>query len=123
MKEQVHRCLETLHPVAGGVRAVFRFPADLDVFAGHFPGKPLLPGIFLIEAARHAAERATGGPLAIRCVEEAKFTAEVKPGDAVAVEALLTREEEGSWRCNASLFSAETPVARLRLDLAPTPPH
>lgn len=122
MKERIHACLETLHPVAGGVRAVFRFPADLEVFAGHFPGKPLLPGIFLIEATRHAAERATGNRLAIRCVEEAKFTAEVKPGDTVTVEALLA-QEEGGWRCDASLLAAQAQVARIRLDLVTELPH
>lgn len=117
MRQRVHECLEAVQPVAGGVRAVFRFPADLEVFAGHFPGRPLLPGVLLLEATRHAAERAAGIGLRIRSVEEAKFTAEVKPGDAVTVEALLAAEGD-LWRCDASLVSGQAQVARIRLELA-----
>lgn len=121
MKQLIQASLEDWQPVPRGVRAVFRF-ADPEIFAGHFPGKPLLPGIFLIEATRQAAERATGCRLAIRCVEEAKFTAEVRPGGAVTVEAALT-QEEGGWRCDATLCSAAAQVARIRLLLAEEAPH
>lgn len=116
MRDRVRACLESLHPIAGGVRATFRFPADLEVFAGHFPGRPLLPGVFLVEATRQTAEQGTGTPLAIRDIQEAKFTAEVRPGDTVTVEALLA-EEQGGLQCSASLFSGGTKVARIRLGL------
>jgi 3-hydroxyacyl-[acyl-carrier-protein] dehydratase len=116
MKEQIRACLAALEVRDAGFRAVFRFPADLEVFAGHFPGLPLLPGVFLIEATRYAAERATGRRLAIRRIEEAKFTAEVPPGGEATVEAALTRGEDGWW-CDAAVSCAQVPAARVRLGL------
>ena len=35
----------------------FRFETDDPVFAGHFPGRPLLPGIFQLEMARRAKNK------------------------------------------------------------------
>ena len=39
----------------GGVVFEFRFPAGDPVFTGHFPGRPILPGVFQLEMARWAA--------------------------------------------------------------------
>lgn len=111
MRKDVRDCLTALERTPEGCVATFTFGPRLDVFAGHFPGYPLVPGVFLIEAVRCAAERATGGPLLIRRVVDAKFTAEVGPGEAVTVSAALA---EGG-KCDATLASARGDVARIRL--------
>ena len=47
---------EPKHNADGTAIFEFRFGADDPVFAGHFPNRPLLPGIFQLEMARVAAE-------------------------------------------------------------------
>jgi 3-hydroxymyristoyl/3-hydroxydecanoyl-(acyl carrier protein) dehydratase len=91
-----------------------RFPRDLDVFLGHFPGMPLVPGVFLIEAVRCGAERALGKSLRIVRVSDAKFTAEVKPDAELTVDAVLTGES-----CSAVLRLPGGEAARVRLVLQP----
>jgi 3-hydroxyacyl-[acyl-carrier-protein] dehydratase len=40
--------------------AAYRFPPDADFYRGHFPGRPLTPGVLLVEAMAQAAVVAHG---------------------------------------------------------------
>ena len=117
MRRDVAGCLDSIERTDEGYRARFTFPGDLAVFEGHFPGYPLVPGVFLLEAVRTAAERALDRPLRIRRIDDAKFTAEVRPGETVAVDANISDVDAG-WRCDASLRSDTGAVASVRLLLA-----
>jgi len=68
----------------------FKFPADDLVFAGHFPGHPLLPGIFQIELARFAGERLLGGELEILEIPKAKFLRPILPEEIIRLSLKLT---------------------------------
>ena len=82
-------------PQPDGTKAFeFRFGADEPVFAGHFPNRPLLPGIFQLEMARMAAEWVLGGPLFIREVGKAKFLHPIVPDQTVRLELKLTEEND-----------------------------
>lgn len=58
-------------------------PADHPAFAGHFPGRPIVPGVVLIDHAQHAIETATG--LRLVGLAVAKFLSPVGPGEALSV--------------------------------------
>ncbi len=76
-----------LHEVRAGVfSASFVFDSGLSVFAGHFPGNPLLPGIMQIEIVRRVAEAARACRFRIEAVSKAKFTGPIYPGDVISVE-------------------------------------
>ena len=58
------------------------FAADHPVFAGHFPGHPIVPGALLLAEGLQALSRA--GALCGPCtVSNAKFLSPVKPGERV----------------------------------------
>jgi 3-hydroxymyristoyl/3-hydroxydecanoyl-(acyl carrier protein) dehydratase len=76
-------------------------PAD-PVFAGHFPGNPVMPGVLLIEAAAQTAGVMLGAGLAeppavalLAAVNHFKFVERVKPGDTIEVETTLKLEALG----------------------------
>ena len=96
MKSVVEGCLLECTGDAASFHAAFRFPADLEVLAGHFPGHPLVPGVFLIEAVRLAAERIVGRPLRIARVRDAKFVSIVEPDSIVEFTAVID-----GMRCRA----------------------
>lgn len=73
---------------------------ELDVFRGHYPGKPILPGVLLCEAAMQAGAiliaSLPGDPLPAGHVPVAtrlnnvKFKQMVRPGDLLDIEVELT---------------------------------
>jgi 3-hydroxymyristoyl/3-hydroxydecanoyl-(acyl carrier protein) dehydratase len=83
----------------------FRFAATDPVFAGHFPNRPILPGIFQLEMARMAAEWSLKCKLSIREVSKAKFQRPILPDETVRLQLKLT-EADGSWQARAG-FSVD----------------
>jgi 3-hydroxymyristoyl/3-hydroxydecanoyl-(acyl carrier protein) dehydratase len=54
------------------------------VFAGHFPGRPIVPGVLLLDLAQLAIEAATG--LALQGLAASKFLSAVVPGEALVLD-------------------------------------
>lgn len=89
--------VEELEPGIRCVALKFIDPEN-PIFAGHFPAKPILPGVLLIEAvaqtagvmlgsaAPQAAERNTGGVAMLAAVNRFKFLKPVTPGEEVRIE-------------------------------------
>jgi uncharacterized membrane protein/3-hydroxymyristoyl/3-hydroxydecanoyl-(acyl carrier protein) dehydratase len=63
------------------VEEVFEVPADHPAFAGHFPGRPVLPAVALLDLVFEAAARQFGAPASVSALPRAKFTAPLAPGD------------------------------------------
>lgn len=100
-------------PEQGVWRQSFCFAADSAVFAGHFPGHPVLPAVVqvlmvqvVLEAIEQQAELA--------CVPQAKFLAPLGP-DTVILLTLSKGRREGRWEC--TLHSGETLAARIQLEV------
>jgi len=62
-------------------RLVLSIPADHPAFAGHFPGRPIVPGVVLLDQAQSLLATATQGR--IRGISMAKFLSPVSPGEAL----------------------------------------
>jgi acyl-coenzyme A synthetase/AMP-(fatty) acid ligase len=89
-----HETLQTLQtlPTWQG-DAEFDIAADHPAFAGHFPGRPVLPGVVLLSLVMQAVQarpalRAQLG--AMPCIEQVKFLQPVGPGTRLRV---VLREE------------------------------
>jgi 3-hydroxymyristoyl/3-hydroxydecanoyl-(acyl carrier protein) dehydratase len=69
---------------APGAEAGFTVPPAHPSLPGHFPGRPLVPAVVLIDLATEAARQAFAlGPLI--AITRGKFQAPVRPGEAVAL--------------------------------------
>ncbi|UED85091.1 3-hydroxyacyl-ACP dehydratase FabZ family protein [Streptomyces profundus] len=95
--------------------------ADEAVFAGHYPGFPILPGVCLIECAHRAAlaafpepRPAEGELVRLDAVESARFLDPVYPGEPVTVE-LAWKSVDSGWQCRAVVKNPRGVSARVRL--------
>jgi 3-hydroxyacyl-[acyl-carrier-protein] dehydratase len=99
-------------------------------FAGHFPGKPVMPGVLLIEAMAQAGalmllqlvEERGGKLLYLTGISDAKFRRPVVPGDQVRFEIDVVRIRSGHSRlaCKALVdghLAAEAVLSSTRVDL------
>lgn len=58
-------------------------PADHPALAGHFPGRPIVPGVVLLDQAIRFAEQLLGRPGLAWQVGNAKFFSPVGPGETL----------------------------------------
>lgn len=90
------------------VRAIKNVTINEPFFTGHFPSRPVMPGVLILEALAQAA-----GVLAYRtagvtpndetklyfvAIDEARFRRPVTPGDQLVLKAKLTRRIRGIWK-------------------------
>jgi UDP-N-acetylglucosamine acyltransferase len=123
----------TEHEPGRRLVAVKNVTVNEEVFMGHFPGQPVLPGVLMVEALTQAAgllllERPEMPPLArcaLRGVDDAKFRRQVVPGDRLRLEVTLGRTRHRLARAEASAFVEDQVVAEMVLLLAvePGPTH
>ncbi len=97
------------------VAAEFCLTPDFAGFQGHFDGRPILPGICIMEAVLIAADEALDGRrLRIREIKSAKFFSPVMPDMAVRMEVHVERAEDG-YCLRAVLNSGGSKMCRMTL--------
>lgn len=82
-------------------------PAD-PVFTGHYPGWPILPGLYVLD---HVDQVVAATDLRMTAVDRARFLRPVRPGDQLRIVADLG----GDGVCVATVETAAGPVAKFRL--------
>ncbi len=109
------------------VRALKNVSINEPYFQGHFPHRPVMPGVIIIEALAQAA-----GILAFVTagvypddnsvfyfvgIDKARFRRPVGPGDQLTLQATLERNLRGIWKLTAvaSVDGAEAASAELML--------
>lgn len=76
-------------------------------FQGHFPGKPILPGVLIVEAMAQTAavlvcktlgEHCSGKLVYFMSVDEARFRRPVVPGDVMHLKVEKDRSRGNVWK-------------------------
>lgn len=87
-------------------------PADLELFQGHYPGYPLMPGVLLCEAVFQAGavllatlqmEGIGQGKPVLTRILGAKFKREVRPGDTIRIQVRVTERVGPAWFMKGSV--------------------
>jgi 3-hydroxyacyl-[acyl-carrier-protein] dehydratase len=111
------------------IEAIKNVTVNEPFFPGHFPHRPVMPGVMILEALAQAA-----GILAFRTadvvptedtkfyfvgIDDARFRKPVVPGDQVVLKARLERAIRGIWKFSTSAEVDGQEVASATMLLAP----
>ena len=111
------------------IRALKNVTFNEPYFTGHFPHRPLMPGVMIIEALAQAA-----GLLAFLSADEipdnktrfyfvgidkARFRKPVEPGDQLLLNAQFERSFKGIWRFSTVALVGENEVAHADVMVTP----
>lgn len=101
--------------------ATMTFRPDLELFADHFPGQPVVPGTLLTEAMAQTAGWLIAAsvefarwPLLV-LVDRARFHRLVAPGEPLALEADVRSAHGDAWEVMTRARRDGTTVAEARL--------
>ncbi|RKP46603.1 AMP-binding protein [Pararobbsia silviterrae] len=87
---------------------VLPIPHDHPAYAGHFPGRPVLPGVVLLDAALDAIAHDTGRAVSACALASVKFLSPVTPGETLTLE----RKASPSGAIEFTIRASERIVAR-----------
>ena len=99
------------------INAVFSFKKELDLFRGHFPENPILPGIVQIEMVKYALEKSFDTCLSIKSVKKTKFSSLIHPGEIVYLDITMNKEENSLFNVKAILRVGDTIAGKINLIL------
>jgi len=74
-------------------KASLRLNKDHPVFAGHFPGQPVTPGVCMMQIIKELGEKWAGMPLQLRTARNVKFMAIINPFETSDIDLTLQFEE------------------------------
>lgn len=108
------------------IHAQTRVDPDWEIFKGHFPDLPIMPGVLLIETAAQAGALIVGlkggitkgSFIAFTGVEQAKFRKAVKPGDILDIHVELVKERRGFCKFEGRILVADDVVTELKFAAA-----
>ena len=90
------------------------FAAEDAMFAGHFPGNPVVPGVILTEALAQTAGIAVareGDMLYLAAIKGMKFPRKCRPGETIVLRALKRSTIGGLTQCEVIATVSDRVVA------------
>lgn len=99
----------TDYVVDESLRAIKNVTVNEPFFQGHFPSRPVMPGVTILEALAQASailasvslgEQADANRIYLFAgVDKARFKRQVEPGDQLQISVQLLRKLKNVWRC------------------------
>ena len=122
--DRVLECVSGQH-----IRALKNVTFNEPFFPGHFPHRPVMPGVMIIEALAQAAGiRAfktvgvvpdTETRFYFVAIDNARFRKPVEPGDQLVLKVTLKRSFKGIWKFHGSAEVDGAEVASAEIMVAP----
>ena len=90
-----------------------------DVYKGHFPGQPVVPGVIQIQILREMTEQALKTELFISELTSAKYLNMIVPDNHPLMAELTFKTTEEGYRINGVLKNNETVFSKVKMKVQP----
>lgn len=114
----------TDYEAGASLTAVKNVTINESFFQGHFPQRPVMPGVLIVEAMAQAAallglvsgaELEDGQLYYLAGIDKARFRKTVVPGDQLVIEAKVIAVRRNLWRFSCAAKTQERLVADAEL--------
>lgn len=96
------------------VVAMVKLNKDHEVFEGHFPGNPVMPGVCMIQMIKELTEKASGKELFLSVASNIKFMAIINPEKNDTIRLVLgLSEAENQIKVKNTVSFEETLALKL----------
>jgi 3-hydroxyacyl-[acyl-carrier-protein] dehydratase len=114
--------MTTLYTISNLTTTEGAFTADVTfnpahpLFSGHFPGKPIVPGVVLVEISAALVSQLTGKELAVKEASVIKFLHLIEPlvHPLVIAEGSILEQDDGYFKVDLVFSSGEMVFAKLK---------
>ena len=98
------------------LQAMIHFDATHEIFKGHFPEQPVVPGVCMMQTFTEMLEQALGKKMQLQKADQMKFLAVINPLENadVNIEFTFEEKEDGTVSVNGRLFKAELNFLKFR---------
>jgi 3-hydroxyacyl-[acyl-carrier-protein] dehydratase len=111
------------------IRAIKNVTYNEPFFTGHFPHRPVMPGVMILEALAQAAGILTyatlkrvpndGTRFYFAGLDKVRFRRPVEPGDQLLLTATVERNMKGIWKLSTTAFVGEAEAVQAEMMLFP----
>ena len=98
------------------IRATLKLNPEHRIFAGHFPGQPVVPGVCMVQMIKEILETAIGKSTMLKQADYIKFLSVINPMEEKPVNALVQYSDKGTEGIHtiASLHCEERVCMKLK---------
>lgn len=109
------------------ITAVLHVSPNMDIFRGHFPGNPVLPGVYSVESMAQSSvilmmtiEKYRGKTPLFLGIQSASFKRPIQPGDDLRLHAVLISEraDKAILTCHCETYVGKDLAAQCEVAVA-----
>lgn len=118
LENSLYRILH-IRNTGSGFDAAVELYRDHPIYAGHFPGRAVVPGICTLSLVKDCLKKFLGGPVRLTGIKECKFVSALVPDHPLLLELGFEMKEDGFFRCR--VFCEGRTVLKLKAAYAGNP--
>ena len=102
------------------IEAVISLNHSHEIYKGHFPDRPVTPGVMQLQIVKELVEKATGREFLLSGISSAKYLNMMLPDacDTISIAVdMMARPAENQVRINAVMFGNEVVFFKLKATL------
>lgn len=107
LRDSFYKVVTTAQQDTTSFKSIVLINKDHDIFKGHFPSVPVVPGVCMMQIIKELLEERIDKTLQLLSAGNIKFLSVINPleNPQVEIEVKYTSVEDGTFRADGSIFA------------------